>query len=98
MPLGPSRRRGRVAASALSPDALLVTEDLLRRNVEDIFIVRERGSRGHAFLFGGELLLEPPRALTLLEARPKPLGYTPSLARDRGLTGVQGLPPGDGAA
>ena len=59
MPLWPFRRRRRVAVSALSPDALLVTEDLLRRNVEDIFIVRERGSRGHAFLFGGELLLEP---------------------------------------
>src|SRR3990170_4515664 len=79
MPLWPFRRRRRVAVSALSPDALLVTEDLLRRNVEDIFIVRERGSRGHAFLFGGELLLEPPRALTLLEARLKPLGYTPFL-------------------
>ena len=95
MPLWPFRRRRRVAVSALSPDALLVTEDLLRRNVEDIFIVRERGSRGHAFLFGGELLLEPPRALTLLEARLKPLGYTPFLVRDRGLTWIQALPLGE---
>jgi len=94
MRLWPFRRR-QLAASAMPPDLLLATGDLLRRNVEDIFVVRERGSRGHGFLFGGELLVEPRRALDVLEARLKPHGYTPFLTRDRGLTWIQVLPLGD---
>ena len=95
MPLWPFRRRRPSAGSTLPPDALLVTGDLLRRNVEDIFAVRESGSRGHAFLFGGELLVAPRRARQLLEARLRPHGYTAFLTRDRGLTWIQVLPLGD---
>ncbi|MBI2526840.1 MAG: site-2 protease family protein [Candidatus Rokubacteria bacterium] len=95
MPLWPFRRRRPSAAGAVPPEALLVTADLLRRNVEDVFVVRESGARGHAFLFGGELLVTPRRARDLLEARLRPHGYTPFLSRDRGLTWIQALPLGD---
>ncbi len=93
MPFWPFRRRR--VASAAPPEGFLVTADLLRRNVEDIFVVHEQGSRGHAFLFGGELLVAPRRALDLLERRLAPHGYTPFLSRDRGLTWIQILPLGD---
>ncbi len=82
----------RYTVSGIPPDALLVTQDLLRRNVEDLFVVREQELRGAAFCWGGELLVPPARALGLLEARFKPFGYTPFLARERGVTWIQALP------
>ena len=58
-----------------------VIEDLLRRNVEDIFRVERQEVRGLTFGWGGTLLVEPARALALIEPRFKPFGYTPFLGR-----------------
>ena len=68
----PFRPRPRYVVSATPPEDLLALEDLLRRNVEDVLVVRERQLRGLSVAFGGELLVSPPRALALLEARFKP--------------------------
>jgi membrane-associated protease RseP (regulator of RpoE activity) len=95
MPLWPFRRRPPAAVDAVSPAALLLTQDLLRSNVEDVFLVGEQGARRHGFLFGGDLLVSAPRARALLEARFKPHGYTPFLTRDRGRTWIHALPLGD---
>ena len=46
-----------------------VLEDLLRRNVEDIFRVERQEMRGSTFGWGGTLLVDPARALALLEVR-----------------------------
>ncbi|MBI2152360.1 MAG: site-2 protease family protein [Candidatus Rokubacteria bacterium] len=67
-------------------------EELLRRSVEDILVVRERELRGLSVAFGGELLVSPPRALERLEARFKPFGYTPFLREERDNVWVQAIP------
>jgi len=92
MRLWPFRPRSRYVISATPPEDLLALEDLLRRNVEDILVVRERQLRGLSVVFGGELLVSPPRALALLEERFKPYGYTPFLREEGGKVWVQALP------
>jgi membrane-associated protease RseP (regulator of RpoE activity) len=67
-------------------------EDLLRRSVEDIFHVQERQIHGYAVIFRGSLLVAPDRALTLLESRFKPFGYTPFLRAERGTVSIQAVP------
>ena len=88
----PFRRRARYTVAATLPESLLLTEDVLRRNVQDLFVVREAQVQGYALHWGGELLVEPSRALGLLEARFKPYGYTPFLKQERGLTWIQAVP------
>src|SRR3970282_2081845 len=92
MRLGPSRPRARYVISATPPEDLLALEDLLRRNVEDILVVRERQLRGLSVVFGGALLARPPGPLAPLEERFKPYGYTPFLREERGQIWVQALP------
>ncbi|MBI2544316.1 MAG: site-2 protease family protein [Candidatus Rokubacteria bacterium] len=92
MRLWPFRSRSRYVISATPPDDLLVMEELLRRSVEDILVVRERELRGLSVAFGGELLVSPPRALERLEARFKPFGYTPFLREERDNVWVQAIP------
>lgn len=91
MRLWPFRPRAPVIVAA-PPEDLLALEELLRRNVEDILVVRERQLRGLTVAFGGDLLVSPPRALELLEARFKPYGYTPFLRREQGMVFVRALP------
>lgn len=74
------------------PDEMLVTEDRLRRNVEDVLAVRDRQIHGGIVVFRGELVTEPARALDLLVARFRPIGYTPYLREEAGLVSVQALP------
>src|SRR5437667_6631560 len=74
------------------PDEMLVTEDRRRRNVEDILAVRDRQIYGGIVVFRGELMTEPARALDLLIARFRPLGYTPYLREEAGLVALQALP------
>jgi membrane-associated protease RseP (regulator of RpoE activity) len=88
----PFRRVPRFALPTTPTDDLLILEDLLRRNIEDLFVIQERQIRGHAIVFGGELLMAPARALDLLLPRLKPLGYTPFLKADRGKIWIQALP------
>ena len=90
MRLLPFRRRRVEAAAPL--DDLLITEDLLRRSAEDVFAVRERQVRGGTFVFRGELLAEPGRALDVLLARFRPFGYTPFLRVEGGEIVMQAWP------
>ena len=92
MRLWPFRPRPRFVISATPPDDLLALEDLFRRNVEDIFVVKGRQLRGLSVVFVGELLVSAPRALALLEERFKPFGYTPFLREEGGSVWVQALP------
>src|SRR5262245_17544157 len=81
---------------ALPPaDDLLVTEDLLRRNVEDVLAVRDRQIRGNVIVFRGTLTTEPGRALDLLIDRFRPFGYTPFLREEAGGVAVQAWPLAD---
>jgi membrane-associated protease RseP (regulator of RpoE activity) len=82
---------GRAPAASTDTDLLLV-EDLLRRNIEDLMVVRERQIRRGAIVFGGELRMAPARALDLMVARLKPFGYTPFLKEEGGLVRVHALP------
>ena len=77
---------------------MLATEDRLRRNVEDVLLVRDRQVRGAAVVFRGELTTEPARALDLLIARFRPFGYTPYLREEAGGVAVQALPLSDTTA
>jgi len=92
MRLWPFARRASFDGAGVMPDALSILQDLLRRNVEDVFVVRQAGGRGRGFLFGGDLLVAPARALALIEPRFKSHGYTPFLGRERGMTWIQALP------
>ena len=74
------------------PDEMLVTEDRLRRNVEDVLTVRDRQIRGGIVVFRGDLTTEPARALDLLIDRFRPLGYTPYLREESGHVAVQAWP------
>ena len=94
MRLWPFRQPARYTVRGIPPDSLLVIEETLRRNVEDIFAVSEQELRGVAFCWGGDLLMEPGRALPLLESRFKPFGYTPFIGRERGMTWIRALPLG----
>src|SRR5262249_56313823 len=73
-------------------DEMLVTEDRLRRNVEDVLTIRDRQIRGGIVVFRGELITEPTRALDLLIGRFRALGYTPYLREEAGLVSVQAWP------
>ncbi len=92
MRLWPFRPRPRYIISATPPEDLLALEDFLRRNVEDILVIRERQLRGLSVVFGGDLLVSAPRALQLLEPRFKPYGYTPFLREERGNVWIQAVP------
>jgi membrane-associated protease RseP (regulator of RpoE activity) len=95
MPLWPFSQRRRRPLPAAPSEGLLVLQDLARRNVEDVLTIGEQGTRGNAFIFGGELLVEPARALRLLEPRLKPVGYTPFINQESGRTWIQVLPLGE---
>ncbi|HJV57672.1 MAG TPA: hypothetical protein VJ971_16950, partial [Methylomirabilota bacterium] len=76
-------------------DRFAVVEDLLRRNVEDVFRVERHEIRGATFAWGGTLRVEPARALALIEARFKPFGFTPFLGRQGDLVWIRAVPLAD---
>src|SRR3990172_3959993 len=84
--------RGRRPTAPPPPADLVVTEDLLRRSVEALLLVRELEIRGGIFSFRGELLVAPARALDLLLERLRPVGYTPFLRASRDGVVVQAWP------
>ncbi|HEY7651398.1 MAG TPA: site-2 protease family protein [Methylomirabilota bacterium] len=79
-------------ANGAAPESYAVVEDLLRRNVEDIFRVERQEVRGATFAWGGTLLVEPARGLALIEPRFKPFGYTPFLGRQGDLVWIRAVP------
>lgn len=76
-------------------DDLLVTEDVLRRNVEDVLVVRERQILGGVIVFRGDLTVAAAPALDRLVDRFRPYGYTPFLKHERGGVAVQAWPLAD---
>jgi membrane-associated protease RseP (regulator of RpoE activity) len=90
MRLWPFGRRRAAVAPPL--DDLLITEDLLRRSVEDVFAVHERQVRGGIIVFRGALRAEPREALETLLARFRPFGYTPFLRAEGGEIVLQAWP------
>src|SRR5215467_7945811 len=92
----PSRRAP--VAPAFVNDDLLIAEDRLRGNVHDVFAVRERQIRGGVIIFRGEFTVDPRRALDVLLARFRPLGYTPFVQRDAEGAVIQAWPLADTVA
>lgn len=74
------------------PEDLLVVEERLRRNVQDVLVVRDRQIRGGVIVFRGDLTREPGRAIDVLTERFRPLGYTPFLREESGAVAVQAWP------
>lgn len=85
-------RGRRPAAPPVAPE-LVVTEDDLRRSVDDLLTVRGLEIRpGGICAFRGELLVSPARALDVLLERFRPFGYTPFLRASRDGVVVQAWP------
>src|SRR5262245_24751434 len=76
----------------IASDSWSFAQDALRREIEDVFIVKEQETRGAALRWGGELLMEPARALAVFEGRFRHWGLTPFLKREKGLTWVEAAP------
>lgn len=89
-PLWPFRRPAR--RDAAPTDDLLIIEDVLRRNVEDLLLLRERKILGGIVVFRGDLVVEPSRAIELLVQRFRPFGYTPFVRRDGEGVTIQAWP------
>ena len=77
------------------PGDVLVSEEHLRRRVEDVLVVRDRQVRGSVIVFRGVLTIEPRRALDLLLDRFRPFGYTPFLRQEGDTVAVQAWPLAD---
>ncbi|MBI1736616.1 MAG: site-2 protease family protein [Candidatus Rokubacteria bacterium] len=90
----PFRRRA-PRRLAVPHEDLLVTEEALRRNVEDVFVVRERQILGGVIVFRGALTVAPAPALDRLVTRFRPYGYTPFIKEDAGGITVQAWPLAD---
>jgi membrane-associated protease RseP (regulator of RpoE activity) len=84
--------RGRALPAPLSSDDLVPSEELLRRSIEDIFVVEEHQITGGAIVYRGRLWQPPTRALEALESRLRPLGFTPFLRQDGDRIVLQALP------
>jgi membrane-associated protease RseP (regulator of RpoE activity) len=85
------------AAGGLAAEPSPAIQAALRAGVDDLFAIESEGARGAGVIFSGELRLPVARALPLLQARLRPLGYTPFLAREHGRTWLHALPFVDGA-
>jgi membrane-associated protease RseP (regulator of RpoE activity) len=96
MRIWPLGRRAAATGSAAAgiPEAVLAMLDELRRQTQDVLAVRQQELRGAGFAFGGDLLLTPAQALSVLEPRFAAYGYTPFLAREQGQVWVRAVPLG----
>jgi membrane-associated protease RseP (regulator of RpoE activity) len=92
MRVWPFSRRPRYVVAGSPPESLVLVEEALRRGIEDFFVVKEQQVRGLALRWGGELRIDPARALSFVEARFRPYGYTPFLKRERDLTWIEAVP------
>ncbi len=88
----PFPRRARHTVSGVPPDSLLFAREALRRDIEDVFLVNEHEARGLTLRWGGTLLMEPARALPIIEGRFKPYGFTPFLKREKDVTWIEAVP------
>jgi membrane-associated protease RseP (regulator of RpoE activity) len=88
----PFNRRARYTAPTVASDSLLFVQDALRRDIEDVLVVKESLARGLVLRWSGTLLVEPARALTIVERRFQPYGFTPFLKREGDVTWIEALP------
>jgi membrane-associated protease RseP (regulator of RpoE activity) len=88
----PFARRARYTVPTVAPDSLLFAQEALRRDVEGVLAVKEREARGLTLRWGGTLLMEPARALPIIERRFQPYGFTPFLKREGDLTWIEAIP------
>jgi len=76
--------RRRASIPRIDRHDLVLAEDLVRRSVEEVFAVRERAVHDGGFVYRGSLLTEPGRAIDVMQARLRPLGFTPFIHPDGG--------------
>src|SRR2546428_9452573 len=84
--------RGHAPAGPPRVEDVLVSEELLRKNLEDVLVVRERQIRGGIIAFRGDLLRSPSQAVDVLRERFRAFGYTPFLRADGDGVVVQAWP------
>src|SRR2546430_16147653 len=75
--------RGHAPAEPPRVEDVLVSEELLRKNLEDVLVVRERQIRRGIIAFRGDLLRSPSQAVDVLPERFRAFGYTPFLRAER---------------
>jgi membrane-associated protease RseP (regulator of RpoE activity) len=88
----PFRRRWPFGTPSIPAESLLLTEDALRRGLEDCFVVRHRQAQGVKLRWGGDLRIAPASALPIIESRFKPFGFTPFLKQERDTTWIEAVP------
>jgi len=79
-------------------EELFPLEALLRSQLSDVLIVQERRIVGRSMAFGGQLLLDPDRAIERLRPRLAPHGYTPFLREEQGTVWIQALAQAEAGA
>src|SRR2546427_731613 len=84
--------RGHAPAGPPRVEDVLVSEELLRKNLEDVLVVRERQIRGGIIAFRGDLLRSPSQAVDVLRERFRAFGYTPFIRADGDGVVVQAWP------
>src|SRR5881296_1519737 len=84
--------RGHAPAEPPRVEDVLVSEELLRKNLEDVLVVRERQIRGGIIAFRGDLLRSPSQAVDVLRERFRAFGYTPFIRADGDGVVVQAWP------
>jgi membrane-associated protease RseP (regulator of RpoE activity) len=94
MRVWPFRRRP-VRRIVPPQEDLLATEEVLRRNAEDVLVVRERQILGGVITFRGDLVVDPAAALDRLVERFRPYGYTPFIKHERTGITLQAWPLAD---
>jgi Zn-dependent protease len=70
------RRRTSSAGEPPTED-LLVVEEILRKSIDDVLVVRDRQIRGGVIVFRGTLALDSAAAMAIMLERFRPYGYTP---------------------
>jgi len=88
----PFSRRARYSIPTVAADSLVFVQDALQRDIEDVLVVKEQEARGLVLRWSGTLLVEPARALTIIERRFQPYGFTPFIKREGDVTWIEALP------
>src|SRR5215470_4145740 len=88
----PFNRRAHYTVPTVASDSLLFVQDALRRDIEDVLVVKESEARGLMLRWSGTLLMAPARALAIVERRFQPYGFTPFIKREGDATWIEALP------
>src|SRR5262245_18926883 len=88
----PFARPPRHTMPTVASDALLLAQEALRRDIDEVLLVKERDARGLTLRWGGTLLMEPSRALAAIEPRLQSYGFTPFLKQEGDVTWIEAMP------